>query len=158
MHSVACVGFKVNFLDSFSSNCVVIITLFITITSDVLIKIFKNLIISISYMQFSRYMVMYHSFELCILFNWLNFYQSLENWNLILNFNSLITGKTSYHNSTSLLMSLAPISCCSSFACIYMNLPNICSGSASCSSIFYSLAATYSPAPSPVKYHRPLES
>ena len=33
----------------------VIITLFITITSDVLIKIFKNLIISISYMQFSRY-------------------------------------------------------------------------------------------------------
>ena len=32
-----------------------IITLFITITSDVLIKIFKNLIISISYMQFSRY-------------------------------------------------------------------------------------------------------
>ena len=31
------------------------ITLFITITSDVLIKIFKNLIISISYMQFSRY-------------------------------------------------------------------------------------------------------
>ena len=55
MHSVACVGFKVNFLDSFSSNCVVIITLFITITSDVLIKIFKNLIISISYMQFSRY-------------------------------------------------------------------------------------------------------
>ena len=112
------------------------ITLFITITSDVLIKIFKNLIISISYMQFSRYMVMYHSFELCILFNWLNFYQSLENWNLILNFNSLITGKTSYHNSTSLLIRLAPISCCSSFACIYMNLPNICSGSASCSSIF----------------------
>ena len=42
-------------MDSFSSNCVVIITLFITITSDVLIKIFKNLIISISYMQFSRY-------------------------------------------------------------------------------------------------------
>ena len=41
-------------MDSFSSNCVVIITLFITITSDVLIKIFKNLIISISYMQFSR--------------------------------------------------------------------------------------------------------
>ena len=42
-------------MNSFSSNCVVIITLFITITSDVLIKIFKNLIISISYMQFSRY-------------------------------------------------------------------------------------------------------
>ena len=37
----------------------VIITLFITmITSDVLIKIFKNLIISISYMQFSRYTVL----------------------------------------------------------------------------------------------------
>ena len=42
-------------MNSFSSNCAVIITLFITITSDVLIKIFKNLIISISYMQFSRY-------------------------------------------------------------------------------------------------------
>ena len=42
-------------MNSISSNCVVIITLFITITSDVLIKIFKNLIISISYMQFSRY-------------------------------------------------------------------------------------------------------
>ena len=51
-------------------------------------------------------------------------------------FNSLITGKTSYRNSTALLMRLAPISCCSSLACIYMNLPNICSGSASCSSIF----------------------
>ena len=87
---------------------------------------------------------------------WLNFYQSLETWKFT--FNSLITGKTSYRNSTALLMRLAPISCCSSLACIYMNLPNICSGSASCSSIFYSLAATYSPAPSPVKYHRPLRS
>ena len=134
----------------------VIITLFITITSDVLIKIFKNLIISISYMQFSRYMVMCHSFKLYIYSFLTEVYQSLETWKLT--FNSLITGKTSYHNSTSLLIRLAPISCCSSFACIYMNLPNICSGSASCSSIFYSLAATYSPAPSPVKYHRPLES
>ena len=61
-------------------------------------------------------------------------YQSLETWKLT--FNSLITGKTSYHISSSLLMRLAPISCCSSLACIYMNLPNICSGSASCSSIF----------------------
>ena len=131
----------------------------VNITSDVLIKIFKNLIISISYMQFSRYIKMFSLLRASTSVQfWLNLYQSLENWNLILNFNSLITGKTSYHNSTSLLMRLAPISCCSSFACIYMNLPNICSGSASCSSIFYSLAATYSPAPSPVKYHRPLES
>ena len=107
-------------------------------------------------MQFSRYMVMCHSFKLYIYSFLTEVYQSLETRKLT--FNSLITGKTSYHNSTSLLIRLAPISCCSSFACIYMNLPNICSGSASCSSIFYSLAATYSPAPSPVKYHRPLES
>ena len=68
------------------------------------------------------------------LFNLTEVYQSLETWKLT--FNSLITGKTSYHNSTALLMRLAPISCCSSFACIYMNLPNICSESALCSSIF----------------------
>ena len=56
----------------------VIITLFITITSDVLIKIFKNLIISISYMQFSRYMVMCHSFKLYIYSFLTEVYQSLE--------------------------------------------------------------------------------
>ena len=98
------------------------------------LRYLKNLIISISYMQFSRYMVMCHSFKLYIYSFLTEVYQSLETWKLT--FNSLITGKTSYHNSTSLLIRLAPISCCSSFACIYMNLPNICSGSASCSSIF----------------------
>ena len=41
--------------DTLVSSDMCLITLFITITSDVLIKIFKNLIISISYMQFSRY-------------------------------------------------------------------------------------------------------
>ena len=41
--------------DTHVSSDMCLITLFITITSDVLIKIFKNLIISISYMQFSRY-------------------------------------------------------------------------------------------------------
>ena len=65
MHSVACVGFKVNFLDSFSSNCVVIITLFITITSDVLIRYL------ISYLYFS-----YAIFKVHI---WL-FYQPSDSW------------------------------------------------------------------------------
>ena len=66
----------------------------------------------------------------------------------------LITGETSYHNSTALLIGLAVISCCSS-------LPvSICSTSAASLPQFlsFNLAATYSPTPSPVQYHRPLRS
>ena len=66
----------------------------------------------------------------------------------------LITGETSYHNSTALLIGLAVISCCSS-------LPvSICSTSAASLPWFlsFNLAATYSPTPSPVQYHRPLRS
>ena len=66
----------------------------------------------------------------------------------------LITGETSYHNSTALLTGLAVISCCSS-------LPvSICSTSAASLPQFlsFNLAATYSPTPSPVQYHRPFRS
>ena len=40
-------------------------------------------------------------------------------------FSSLITGKTSYFNSTALLIGLALISCCSSLPVSIINLPNI---------------------------------
>ena len=67
----------------------------------------------------------------------------------------LITGNPSYANSTALLIGLALISCCSSLP-VSILIFNICSGSASVS--FLRLAATYSPTPSPVQYHRPLRS
>ena len=70
----------------------------------------------------------------------------------------LITGKTSYRNSTALLIGLARNPLCSVFlARIYMNFSNVSSGSASVSS-FLNLAATCSPTPLPVQYHRPLGS
>ena len=74
----------------------VIITLLITITSDVLIRYF---ILS--------------SFLICNFQGTLSLtvLSVIRNLNL---FNSLITGKTSYHNSTALLTGLAAISCCSS--------------------------------------------
>ena len=40
-------------------------------------------------------------------------------------FSPLITGKTSYFNSTALLIGLAAISCCSSLPVSIINLPNI---------------------------------
>ena len=94
-------------------------------------------------------------------------------------FKSLITGETSYQNSTSLLMGLASISCCSSLP---VSMPKDFAPSFRAlvgwyfrilgkvfSSLrflkfpypklrlfsFLNLAATYSPTPSPVQYHRP---
>ena len=98
----------------------------------------------------------------------------------------LITGETSYHNSTALLTGLAVISCCSS---VPVSILNFHSGSVSVFSFFrtlvdwyfrilgevfsnlsflkfpsdlvfffLNLAATYSPTPSPVQYHRPFRS
>ena len=87
--------FRSIFFTLFSSKCCNCYNsfLFITITSDVLI------FSSISHMRFSRY---------------------ISDWCFIshhihkISFAYLITGKTSYHNSTALLIGLAAISCCSS--------------------------------------------
>ena len=68
-------------------------------------------------------------------------------------FAHLITGKTSYPNSTALLTGLAAISCCSS-----VPVSMLYGGSGSAFFFFLMLAATCSPTPSPVQYHRPLRS
>ena len=69
-------------------------------------------------------------------------------------FSSLITGKTSYFNSTALLIGLALISCCSSLPVFILNFDSVSVFVFS----FFDLAATYSPTPSPVQYHRPFRS
>ena len=66
----------------------------------------------------------------------------------------LITGETSYHNSTALLIGLALISCCSSLPVFILNFDSVSVFVFS----FFDLAATYSPTPSPVQYHRPFRS
>ena len=77
-----------------------------------------------------------------------DFSSVIRNLNL---FKSLITGETSYQNSTSLLIGLALRDCCPSLPVFIFNL-----GSNSALSLFLlNLAATYSPTPSPVQYHRP---
>ena len=69
-------------------------------------------------MQFSRY----------ILNLWPIFYQSLEiSKQLYVSLKPLITGKTSYHNSTSLLIGLTPVSRSSSFTVLFpTELPYWC--------------------------------
>ena len=62
----------------------------------------------------------------------------------------LITGETSFH-STALLIRLALRDCCPSLPVFIFNF-----GSGSAFAFFLlNLAATYSPTPSPVQYHRP---
>ena len=91
----------------------------------------------------------------------------------------LITGETSYHNSTALLTGLAVISCCSSVPVsmpkdfvrsfrtlvdwyfrilgeVFSNL-SFLKFPSDLVFFFLNLAATYSPTPSPVQYHRPLQ-
>ena len=95
-------------------------------------------------------------------------------------FSSLITGKTSYFNSTALLIGLALISCCSSLPVsmpkdfvrsfrtlvdwyfrilgeVFSNL-SFLKFPSDLVFFFLNLAATYSPTPSPVQYHRPFRS
>ena len=92
----------------------------------------------------------------------------------------LITGETSYHNSTALLTGLAVISCCSSVPVsmpkdfvrsfrtlvdwyfrilgeVFSNL-SFLKFPSDLVFFFLNLAATYSPTPSPVQYHRPFRS
>ena len=92
----------------------------------------------------------------------------------------LITGETSYHNSTALLAGLAVISCCSSVPVsmpkdfvrsfrtlvdwyfrilgeVFSNL-SFLKFPSDLVFFFLNLAATYSPTPSPVQYHRPFRS
>ena len=91
----------------------------------------------------------------------------------------LITGETSYHNSTALLTGLAVISCCSSVPVsmpkdfvrsfrtlvdwYFRILGEVFSNLSFLKFLpkqpfFLNLAATYSPTPSPVQYHRPFRS
>ena len=92
----------------------------------------------------------------------------------------LITGETSYHNSTALLTGLAVISCCSSvpvsmpkdfvrsfrtlvdwyFRILGEVFSNLSFLKFPSDLVFFllNLAATYSPTPSPVQYHRPFRS
>ena len=157
MHSVACVG---NFRFVFLLRCLEVLKVLVTLKNNnhlgCLISIFENWLI---HMRFSRYIL---TEDLSVIRN-LKF------------FKSLITGKTSYHNSTALLIGLtaeSPGLC----VCIYMKFGSESALSHKRTSFsrstkrvtikaakenlhfFYSLAATYSPTPSPVQYHRPPRS
>ena len=73
----------------------------------------------------------------------------------------LITGKTSYHNSTSLLIRLTPVSQSSSLTVLFPTELTyrclfLCEQVPTC--FFFDPAPTCSPTPSPVQYHRPLRS
>ena len=119
-------------------------------------------------------------FNVCIKDIWLNFNQiymyavfKVHDVSLLTEFlsvirnlkpclKSLITGKTSYHNSTSLLIGLTPVSQSSPFTVLfpteltyrclflYEQVPHL----------FFSFdpAPTCSPTSSPMQYHRPLRS
>ena len=104
-------------------------------------------------MQFSRY----------ILNLWLIFYQSLEiSKQLYVSLKPLITGKTSYHNNTSLLIGLTPVSRSSSFTVLFpTELTYRCLFLyEQVYHLFFSFdpAPTCSPTSSPMQYHRPLRS
>ena len=126
-------------------------------------------------MQFSRYIKM--KFQVFRSSSDWYFHQSLETK---MCFWVLITGETSYHNSTALLTGLAAISCCSSVPVsmpkdfvrsfrtlvdwyfrilgeVFSNL-SFLKFPSDLVFFFLNLAATYSPTPSPVQYHRPFRS
>ena len=132
MYSVTCVGNRYIFFVRLFRTCSLIV---ITITSDVLIFL---IIIFV-----------------CSFQGTLTVLSVIRKLNL---FNSLITGKTSYHNSTSLLVGLT--------RCLLLWLIIIYTPCSPCLYLYKKLslvfsinsAATYSPTPSPVQYHRPLGS
>ena len=101
-------------------------------------------------MQFSRY-------NLFILTDILSVIRNLKSC-----LKSLITGKTSYHNSTSLLIGLTPVYRSSPFTVLFpTELTYRCLFLyEQVSHLFFSFdpAPTCSPTSSPMQYHRPLRS
>ena len=120
------------------------ITLFITITSDVLIKIFKNLII-----------FLVCGFQGTYLTNLAFASSVIRTLNLLQAFKTLITGKTSLSEQHFPADRVGGDKLLLILACIY---DKVVLSAADLPFSFFNLAATYSPTPSPVQYHRPLAS
>ena len=148
---------QINFFSSFSSKDPCGSNVVNNISSDVLYLFTDSLESTKSYkiflidlcMQFSRYIKMQALSELRIC-SWLTLHQSsepkisFELWSLV----------KPVFNSTALLNGLAVISCSSSLPVFMLNFD----GDSVSVFSFFNLAATYSPTPSPVQYHRPFRS
>ena len=121
-----------------------------------------NVCIKDIWLKFNQ-IYMYAVFKVHFKSFWLIFYQSLEiSKQLYVSLKPLITGKTSYHNSTSLLIGLTPVHRSLPFTVLfptgltyrclflYEQVPHL----------FFSFdpAPTCSPTSSPMQYHRPLRS
>ena len=144
MHSVACVGDSQFYFRLFSSDFKLML---LTLPRMSWLDIYLNLLI-FTICSFQGTWDEVPSFQIFI---WLIFSSVIRNQNVFLSSNHWWNQLSQQHCPADWVGGDKLLLIC---ACIYM----FNSGSVSALVSFYDLAATYSPTPSPVQYHRPLRS